>query len=82
MDEEKIEITEDVVKTEEKVEEIVVKTTKSIEELEKELASVVAERDKYKKERDEANSNLREMSTSKKEDYKNEFDELFGGDRK
>lgn len=82
MDEEKIEITEDVVKTEEKVEEIVVKPTKSIEELEKELASVVAERDKFKKERDEANSNLREMSTSKKEDYKNEFDELFGGDRK
>lgn len=82
MDEEKIEITEDVVKTEEKVEEIVVKPTKSIEELEKELASVVAERDKFKKERDEANSNLREMSINKKEDYKNEFDELFGGDRK
>lgn len=64
---------------EEKVEK---KVVKSVEELEKEMATIIAERDKFKKERDEANSNLREMSTGKKEDKKSEFDELFGGVRK
>jgi len=81
MENEEKEITEETVKTEEKVEEKVVKS-KSIEELEKEMATIIAERDKFKKERDEANSNLREMSTGKKEDEKSEFDELFGGVRK
>lgn len=81
MENEEKEITEETVKTEEKVEEKVVKS-KSVEELEKEMAIIIAERDKFKKERDEANSNLREMSTGKKEDEKSEFDELFGGVRK
>lgn len=81
MENEKKEITEETVKTEEKVEEKVVKS-KSIEDLEKELETIIAERDQFKKERDEANSNLREMSTEKKEDEKSEFDELFGGVRK
>lgn len=79
MEDEEKEITEETVKTEEKVEE---KVVKSVDELEKEMATIIAERDKFKKERDEANSNLREMSTGKKEDEKSEFDELFGGVRK
>ena len=52
-----------------------------IDELQKRLDETIGERDRYKKERDEANSNLRDMSGKKKEDEKSEFDELFGGDR-
>lgn len=74
------EITEEIVKTEDKVEEVIVKS-KNIEELEKEIENIKNERDRYKKERDEANANLREMSGAKKEDVKSEFDELFGGIR-
>ena len=78
--EDDVEITEEKTKEEDKVEETVVKS-KSIEELEKELVKVTAERDKYKRERDEANSNLRDMAGKNEEDKKSEFDEIFGGMR-
>lgn len=37
---------------------------------------------KLKRERDEANSQLRTMQTSQKTPEKSEFDEIFGGKRK
>ena len=71
------EITEKDVTEEKSVEEKVVKQDR-IQELEKQISELTVERDKYKKERDEANANIRDMQETKIKS-KDEFDEYFGG---
>lgn len=45
-----------------------------------EYDKIIAERDKMKRERDEANATLTSMSTSKKADERDEFEALFKGE--
>lgn len=51
-----------------------------IEDLKKRLDETIGERNRYKKERDEANENLRTMQVDKSNE-KDDFDEMFGGMR-
>ena len=71
------EIKEEDVKTEEKVEDKVVVEDR-IAVLEKQLAETTAERDQFKKERDEANALIRNSKDNGKNE-EDEFDEYFGG---
>lgn len=71
------EIKEEDVKIEEKVEDKVVIEDR-IAILEKQLAETTAERDKFKKERDEANALIRNSKDNGKNE-EDEFDEYFGG---
>lgn len=50
-----------------------------IVEMQKQIESLTSERDKFKKERDEANETIRTMDFSKRANEKLEFDEIFGG---
>lgn len=54
------------------------KLLSEIARLKKQLDETTGERDRFKRERDEANNNLRSMS-AKNEAPKSEFDEIFGG---
>lgn len=53
------------------------KLLEEIRILKKQLDETTGERDRFKKERDEANNNLR--MNANKETPKSEFDEIFGG---
>lgn len=74
---EALEIAKDIAKTPEEASERD-RLIEEVNELKKRLDETIGERDKFKRERDEANSNIREMAN--KEEEKSEFDELFGGD--
>lgn len=56
-----------------------VQTSVEIGNLKKQLEDMTAERDRYKKERDEANDTLRTLKEKPKEE-KSAFDKIFGGE--
>ena len=76
-----LEIAKDIAKTPEEAKERD-KLIEKINELKKRLDMTIGERDRFKKERDEANENLMSMSVDNKKNEKDEFDELFGGIKK
>lgn len=72
-----VEIAKDIAPTPEEASERD-KLLEKIRSLEKELDETKGERDTFKRERDEANNNLRTMRGNTDED-KLEFDKIFGG---
>lgn len=76
-----LEIAKDVAKTPEEATERD-KLLEEIRDLKKRLDETVGERDKFKRERDEANANIRGLASNDKENKTSQFDELLGGMRK
>lgn len=73
-----LEIAKDVATTPEQATERD-KLIEQINKLQKQLDETTGERDTFKRERDEANASLREMSTANKAKGDDDFDKIFGG---